>query len=96
MAKFTKFFDLSEKQIQRVKKNDESLDSAVKAKTISIKRKEVESKGKLDTSSLLPSEKEIPIKKMPNLQIKPIPRSPRDELASEEMRRIFSDHSSRE
>lgn len=81
-------------QIQRRKKTDDSFDSAVKAKTISIKRKETESKGRLDTSSLIPSEKEIPVKKLPIAKIKPIPKSPRDELASEEMRKIFSEHSS--
>lgn len=81
-------------QIQRSKKTDESFDSAVKGKTISIKRKESESKGRLETSSLIPSEKEFSIKKLPIAKIKPIPKSPRDELASEEMRKIFSEHSS--
>ena len=84
-------------QIQRTKKIDDSFDSAVKAKTISIKRKEVESKGKLDTSSLIPSEKGLSsgsVKKLQLNKIKPIAKSPRDELASEEMRKIFSEHSS--
>lgn len=87
-------------QIQRVKKTEESFESAVKAKTISIKRKEAESKGKLDTSSLIPSEKGVSsekktqVKKLSLTKIKPIAKSPRDELASEEMRKIFSEHSS--
>ena len=60
-------------------------------KTISIKEKSVDlHKGKLETSSLIP-EHEIPIKKLklPLNDIKPSTKSPRDELASDELRNVF-------
>jgi hypothetical protein len=81
-------------QIPRNRKSEDIPDSgSVKAKSISIKKKENEVKGRLDTSALLPSEKEVSIKKINLKQIKPIPKSPRDELASDELRRIFSQSS---
>ena len=84
-------------QIPRSRKSEENADNtSSKAKSISIKRKEVENKVRLDTSSLMPSEKEVSIKKINLKEIRPIPRSPRDELASDELRRIFSQTSMNE
>lgn len=84
-------------QIPRSRKSEDNAENtSFKAKSISIKRKEVENKVRLDTSSLMPSEREVSIKKINLKEIRPLPRSPRDELASDELRRIFSQTSMNE
>lgn len=75
------------------KQFDKDVDNeSVKSKNISIRNKSNEVyQSRLDSASLIPSESEQVKKlRLPINEIKPIPRSPRDELASDELRKVFS------
>ena len=87
---------------QKKERDEESENGSAKSKVISIRNKSNETaKNRLDSSALIPVESdtseaqhENPVKKLkfpakPTNPIKPIPRSPRDELPSDEMRRVF-------
>jgi EF-hand domain pair len=79
-------------QRNSLKKLEEESENT-KSKNISIKTKAVEThKEKIEDSILLPSDVGNSIKKLKLAipEIKPIPRSPRDELASEELRKVFA------
>lgn len=74
------------------KKEDHDDSGSVKVKSISLQRKASDSsKGRLENSSLVPQASSESSKKNKAVvkPIKPIPPSPRDELSSEEIKKIF-------